>query len=92
MTTKEEQKHTGLLLLTREGFPFGQAVNEVNIAYVGYSPAESLMRVEYTNGAQYNYQDVPENVWTSVRDADSKGAFLAQSIKGNYRYYRVNGD
>lgn len=77
--------------MEREGFT-GQSVSEINIAYVGYRSADSLLQVEYQNGAIYNYQDVPFSVWQSCMGAQSKGLFIAQSMKGRFRYYRVNGD
>ena len=66
--------------------------NESNIRLVNYNPTSQLMRVEYTNGAQYDYQDVSADVWFECKNAYSKGRFLAERVKGNYRYYRVNGD
>lgn len=75
----------------REGFA-GIVCKETNIAFVGYNHPLNIMRVEYTNGKQYNYQDVPQDVWQKVLVADSKGAMLNRIVKGQFRYYCVNGD
>ena len=48
--------------------------------------------VEYKNGCQYKFLDVPTAIFEKMRAAPSCTHFLAQEIKGNYRYYRLNGD
>ena len=70
----------------------GVVCGETNIAYVGYKYDNRTMRVEYTNGKKYDYLDVAREDWQKVLAADSKGAMLNRIIKGNYRYYCVNGD
>jgi len=48
-----------------------------------------VLTVEFKNGATYNYYDVPEFVFEQMRAASSKGQFLAQNVKGRYRYARA---
>lgn len=45
--------------------------------------------VEFKNGSVYQYFDVPETVFDQMKAASSKGQFLAQNVKGRYRYARV---
>ncbi|MGO8998165.1 MAG: KTSC domain-containing protein [Polyangiaceae bacterium] len=45
--------------------------------------------MEFKNGTTYNYYGVPENVFEMLKASSSKGQFLAQSIKGAYRYARA---
>lgn len=78
-------------VVERDGFK-GIVCNETNIDFVGYDPERELLRVEYTSGKRYNYLDVPKHYWSALGYAKSKGAFLATEIKGNFRYYCVNGD
>jgi len=49
----------------------------------------STLTVEFKSGSTYEYFDVPESVFEQMKSASSKGQFLAQNIKGAYRYARV---
>ena len=60
-----------------------------NIARFGYDDANQVLFVEFKNGGVYQYFDVPQNVFEQMKTAPSKGQFLAQSIKGTYRYARM---
>lgn len=60
-----------------------------NVAAVGYDEDSSTLQVEFKNGGTYQYFDVPEHVYVSLRDADSVGGYLAANIKGIYRFSKV---
>ncbi|MFT5691586.1 MAG: hypothetical protein ACI92E_000915 [Oceanicoccus sp.] len=63
--------------------------NSSNVAAVGYDGNSDTLQVEFHNGGTYQYFDVPEPLFESLRDADSVGSFLAEHIKGSYRYSKV---
>lgn len=65
------------------------AFTSSNVAAIRYDPEQSLLEVEFLNGGRYQYYDVPEHVAQAFEQADSKGGFLARSIKGYFRYGRV---
>jgi len=54
-----------------------------------YDKESQVLTVEFKNGGRYNYYDVPENVFEQMKSAPSKGQFLAQNVKGSYRYART---
>lgn len=60
-----------------------------NIAAIRYDAEQSLLEVEFLNGGRYHYYDVPEQIAQAFEQAESKGVYLAQSIKGHYRYSKV---
>ena len=60
-----------------------------NIARYKYDERTHVLTVEFKNGGTYNYYDVPQRVCDQMTAAPSKGGFLAQNIKGAYRYARV---
>jgi hypothetical protein len=60
-----------------------------NIARFGYDEENNVLRVEFTSGGTYDYFDVPKQVFEGMKSASSKGQYLAQQIKGNYRYART---
>jgi hypothetical protein len=60
-----------------------------NIARFAFDEASNVLRIEFKNGGQYNYFDVPEHIFEKMKSAPSKGQYLAQQIKGSYRYARA---
>lgn len=63
--------------------------NSSNIARFKYDAASQVLSVEFITGGVYNYFDVPEFVFEEMRGAGSRGQYLAQRIKGTYRYARA---
>ena len=59
------------------------------IAGFGYEEDSHVLTVEFKNGGRYRYFDVPTTVFEQMTAASSRGQFLAQNIKGVYRYARV---
>ncbi|MET3870691.1 KTSC domain-containing protein [Puniceicoccus vermicola] len=60
-----------------------------NLERFGYEASTMSLRVEFKSGGTYDYYDVPEQVFENMKAAPSKGSFLAQHIKGVYRYARI---
>lgn len=63
--------------------------DSTNIARYKYDEKARVLTVEFKNGGTYNYYDVPQAVYDQLNAADSKGQFLARSIKGAFRYARA---
>lgn len=60
-----------------------------NLSRIGYDSGNQILMVQFKNGSLYNYYDVPDQVYQGMRIAPSKGQYLAQNIKGSYRYARA---
>lgn len=60
-----------------------------NIARFAYDDTSCVLKVEFKNGGLYDYFDVPQHIFEGMRNAPSKGQYLAQQIKGAYRYARA---
>ena len=60
-----------------------------NIARYRYDINGHVLQVEFKNGGTYNYYDVPQVVFDQMKAAPSMGQFLAQNVKGRYRYARA---
>jgi hypothetical protein len=60
-----------------------------NVARFGYDEETRVLKVEFKNGAVYDYYDLPEQVFNGMKSAPSVGQYLAQQIKGSYRYART---
>jgi hypothetical protein len=66
-----------------------QAVTSSNIASIGYDANSQTLEVEFLNGGVYQYFDVPHHIYNGIMSADSHGQYLAQNIKGVYRYSKI---
>lgn len=66
-----------------------QAVTSSNIASIGYDANSQTLEVEFLNGGIYQYFDVPQYLHEELMNASSHGQYLAQNIKGVYRYSKV---
>jgi hypothetical protein len=60
-----------------------------NIAQFAYDEDSQVLKVEFKNGSVYDYFDIPEHIFQAMRNAPSKGQYLAQEVKGRYRYSRA---
>ena len=60
-----------------------------NISRFKYDEANCVLTVEFKDGSQYDYFDVMQSIFDQMQSASSKGQYLAQNIKGKYRYARV---
>jgi hypothetical protein len=60
-----------------------------NIVRFTYDDVSRVLKVEFKNGSVYDYFDIPEHVFNGMQNAPSVGQYLAQQVKGNYRYARA---
>lgn len=65
------------------------SVESSNIAMIGYDDETEELHVKFNSGAEYVYNDVPEEVFEEFLSADSKGQYLNEHIKGKYQYRKV---
>jgi len=66
-----------------------ESVTSSNIASIGYDKTSETLEIEFLNGGVYQYFDVPEREYDGIMSAASHGQYLAQNIKGNYRFSKV---
>lgn len=64
-------------------------VGSSNIAAIGSVANDPDLYVQFNNSSIYVYHDVPEDVVQAFYDADSKGKFLNEHIKGVYDYEKI---
>ena len=48
-----------------------------------------FLKVIFTNGREYLYEEVPADVYEKFLLADSKGKYLHENIIGKYNYSRI---
>jgi len=54
------------------------------ISKIGYDNINEIMLVEFKNGSIYQYNGVPDQVYYSFLNSNSKGKFFHSTIKNNY--------
>ncbi len=59
------------------------------IAGVGYDEETRELDILFSSGKTYRYFDVPADVYAMLLDAELKGQFFNEEIKGTYRYTEV---
>ncbi len=64
-------------------------VESRTILDIGYDSASMTLEIGFKSGGVYQYFDVPETMYQELMNAPSKGSFLHQNIKGNYRYVKL---
>lgn len=65
-------------------------VKSSNIQAVGHEGGK--LRVQFTNGSTYEYDDVPSGLARSLANAESPGSFFSQNIRGKYEHKKVGDD
>jgi hypothetical protein len=60
-----------------------------NVARIGYDAATLTLAIEFRNGSQYQYFDVPQHIFDGLRQADSVGKYINTQIKGVFRFARL---
>lgn len=60
-----------------------------NLKGATYNTEEKTLVVEFNNGAIYQYDAVPWEVFTKFRMSESQGKYFNTSISKTYKYQKV---
>lgn len=66
-----------------------EQVDSETLKSMRFDPETLTLELEFTEGAIYQYYDVPENVYKDPKSASSLGAFFNINIRHNYRFRRI---
>jgi len=66
-----------------------QPVSSSNLRSVGYDPGASILEIEFQDGSVYQYFEVPSKTYAGLMRADSKGSYLHENIKDQFRYEKL---
>lgn len=64
-------------------------ISSSNIAGVGYLPLTKTLRIEFTGGGTYDYEDVSRDEVLDLLFADSIGGHFAKHIRLNYQGIKI---
>lgn len=76
---KEEIKGTKIL----------NEIKSSNIKKTEYDTETKKLIVEFNNGFRYEYDEVPHQVYTKFRMAESQGKFFSTEISKNFKYKKL---
>ena len=74
---------------TIDGTRIINEIESTNIVKTEYDTATKKMITEFKNGARYEYEDVPHNVYTKFRMAESPGKYFTTDISKKFKYKKV---
>lgn len=60
-------------------------IESSNILSIGYDINTLTLEIEFKKGRIYRYHPVSKHMWNSFLNADSKGQYFADNIRGNKR-------
>jgi hypothetical protein len=65
-------------------------VTSSNVASIGWDAGTAVLEVEFHNGRVYQYEQVPQSVFSGLMRAGSHGGYLTEHVKGVYPYQQIN--
>ena len=60
-----------------------------NVSGFGYDASRLLLTIEFGEGSRYEYQDVPPHIFEELKEATSKGVYIAAIIKKKYKAKKI---
>ena len=64
-------------------------IESSNISKTDFNTESKKLIVDFKTGAQYEYEDVPHEVYTRFRMSESQGSFFNKNIAKVYKYKRL---
>jgi hypothetical protein len=56
------------------------------IAFFHYDAGRKVLRIRFVSGRIYEYLDVPEDIYSGMKEASSKGTYFNQHVKDQFKY------
>jgi hypothetical protein len=79
----------GIIREVIDGTKIKNEIKSSNIKSSEYDTESKELVVEFNNGAKYKYDNVPHQVYTKFRLAESQGKFFTTDIAKQYSYKKV---
>ena len=59
------------------------------ISSISYDTVSSTLRITFISGMIYDYKNVPEEIYHTLKTSGAKGIYLNQHIKGKYKFEKI---
>ena len=80
------------MAIVKEEIVGTKILNEIkssNLAKTEYETATKKLIVEFNNGARYEYDEVPHQLYTQFRVSESQGKFFSTKISKIFKYKKL---
>lgn len=80
------------MAIIKEEIQGTKIINEIkssNIAKTEYDTETKKLVVEFNNGARYEYDEVPHQLYTQFRISESQGKFFSTKISKTFKYKKL---
>lgn len=80
------------MAITKEQIIGTKILNEIkssNIKSTEYDTETKNLVVQFNNGMRYEYNEVPHQIYTKFRMAESQGKFFTTDISKTYKYKKM---
>jgi aspartokinase-like uncharacterized kinase len=80
------------MAITREEIIGTKIINEIkssNIKKTEYDTETKKLIVEFNSNIKYEYDEVPHQIYTKFRKAESQGKFFTTDIAKNFKYKKL---
>ena len=74
---------------TIDGTKIINEIESTNIVRTEYDTTTRKLVAEFKTGAKYEYDEVPHNVYTRFRMAESQGKFFTTDISKKFKYKKL---
>lgn len=64
-------------------------IESSNLSKTDYDTISKKLVVEFKNGALYEYENVPHELYTQFRMSESQGSFFSKSISKKFKYKKL---
>jgi len=72
-----------------EGTKIINEIESSNIKKTVYDTSNKSLIATFNNGAEYEYENVPHQIYTKFRIAESQGKFFNTEISKKYKYKKI---
>jgi hypothetical protein len=80
------------MAIIKEEIKGTKIINEIkssNIKRTEFDTETKSLIIEFNNGAKYEYDNVPHQIYTKFRMAKSQGTFFSSEIAKKYKYKKI---
>ena len=64
-------------------------IQSSNIKFASYNTEIKVLTITFNNGTQYEYYDVPWDIFTKLRSSESQGKYFTTNIRNTYKFKKV---
>jgi hypothetical protein len=80
------------MAILKETIQGTKIINEIkssNVKHTEYDTETKKLLVEFNNGHKYEYDEVPHQIYTQFRMAESQGKFFSSKIVKTYKHKKI---